>query len=76
MIEYELLKQQRYDSVYGLYDTYGVCVTENGRIIREIGDISLDREKTSALIGSFNTEHLSPDHLDDCIEDFLYDFSL
>ena len=76
MIRYELLAQRLDDSEYGSVLTYGVTVLDHGEIIRSVEDISLDKEKVGALITRFNQERLSPVHLDEAIENFLYDFEV
>ena len=76
MILYELCAQQSCDDAAGQYTTYGIAVSDGGRIIRVIGDISLEREKVASLVGRFNRERLCPAHLDEMIENFLYDFEV
>lgn len=76
MIDYKLLTQRKYDSSYGAYDTYGVSVSVCGKTVRVIEDISLEKEKVAALISLCNREALSPEHLDEIVESFLYDFEV
>lgn len=76
MTNYELHTEQAYNSEYGAYETYGVTASRNGRIICIVEDISLDREKVEGLIKRFNEKQLSSVHLDEAIENFLYDFEV
>ena len=72
MTEYRLHVQ----SVYDRADGYGISVVENGAVLRIVRDVSLDREMVEALVGCFNRYGLEPEHLDQAIEDFLYDFTV
>lgn len=76
MISYELYAEQQYDRENGAYETYGISVYRGDSVIRVIGDISLDKEKVEALISVMNTGKLSPSHLDEAVENFLYDFEV
>ena len=76
VISYELYTEHQYDRESGAYETYGISVYRGDSVIRVIGDISLDRVKLEALIESFNQERLSPVHLDEAIENFLYCFEV
>ena len=52
--------------------TYGiVAVTENGKAITSIRDISCDRGKAQAFVDLCNTLGLSLLHIDDAVDDFL-----
>ena len=52
--------------------TYGiVAVTENGKTITSIRDISCNREKAQAFVDLCNTLGLSLLHIDDAVDDFL-----
>ena len=76
VISYELYAEQQYDRENGAYETYGISVYRGDSVIRVIGDISLDKEKVEALISVMNTGKLSPSHLDEAVENFLYDFEV
>lgn len=76
MKEYRLFVQSMYDRSIGFYETYGISVFESGEMTRIIRDISLERDKVEALAERFNTEQPDTDHLDQLIEEFLYDFSV
>lgn len=65
-----------YDRNIGFYEAYGISVFKNGGITRIIRDISLDRDKVEALVDRFNDEQPDIDHLDQVIEEFLYDFTV
>ncbi len=76
MVTYKLFAERKYDAEYGYYQAYGIRAEASGDILRDIGDISDDREKVAALVGLYNDCRLSPEHLDEMIEDFLYDFEV
>lgn len=76
MIEYKLLAQRKYDSSFGAYDTYGITISNGGKTVRVIEDISTEKANVTALISHCNHGALSPDHLDEIVENFLYDFEV
>lgn len=76
MIRYELHTGQAYNSEHGTYESYGITASRGGKIICTVEDVSLDREKVEQLVKQFNEEQLSPVHLDEVIEYFLYDFEV
>lgn len=76
MIQYKVQKEQAYNSACGQYDTYGVAVYEDGMLLSAVEDISLDKDKVAALADRFNRDQLSPAHLEEMIETFLYDFEI
>ena len=76
LIRYELQTGHAYDNEYGGYETYGITASRCGKIICTVEDVSLDREKVEQLVKRFNEGQLSPVHLDDMIENFLYDFEV
>ena len=76
MIIYKLYTERQSDREHGTYTTYGISVCRGDSVVRVIPDISLDQEKVTALIEAFNQERLSPAHLDEAIESFLYDFEV
>lgn len=73
---YKLSAEHKYDKAYGIYETYGIAVMEQGVTLQTIGDISLDKDKVHALINRFNVNHLSLEHLRQAVEEFLYDFEV
>ncbi len=76
MNEYRIFVQSMYDRTCGFYKTYGITVFEGGKLIRVVKDVSSDREKVERLVERFNAENLSPEHLNQAIEDFLLDFKV
>lgn len=76
MVEYKLFIKNKYDKIYGFYETYGIIALKNKVNIRIIGDISLDKDKVEALVNKFNKEHLEIEHLSQMVEEFLYDFTV
>ena len=76
MIQYDLQIGHAYNSEYGAYVTYGVTAYFRGKVVCTGEDISLDMKKVEQLIKVFNEEQLSPAHLDEAIENYLYDFTL
>ena len=75
MKEYRLFAQSVYDEA-AVLETYGIMLCEDNQIVRIIPDISVDREKVGSLVSDFNRYGLEPEHLDQAIEDFLYDLSV
>ena len=52
--------------------TYGiVAVTENGKTITSIRDISCNQKKAQAFVDICNSLDLSLLHIDDAVDDFL-----
>lgn len=76
MVEYKLFIENKYDKIYGFYETYGIIALKNKVNIRIIDDISLDKDKVEALVNKFNKEHLEIEHLSQMIEEFLYNFTV
>lgn len=76
MIQYDLQIGHAYNSEYGAYVTYGITAFSRGKVICTIEDISLDKKKVEQLVKCFNEEQLSPAHLEEAIENYLYDFTL
>ena len=76
MIQYDLQIGHAYNSEYGAYVTYGVTAYFRGKVVCTVEDISLDMKKVEQLIKVFNEEQLSPAHLEEAIENYLYDFTL
>ena len=73
MTEYRLWEksEKQSDNIPSL--PYGIALYEEDEPVRVIGDLSADRERLAALIRLFNEEELDPIHLDQAVEDFLYD---
>ena len=76
MIQYDLQIEYAYNSEYGAYVTYGVTAYFRGKVVCTVEDISLDMKKVEQLIKVFNEEQLSPAHLEEAIENYLYDFTI
>ncbi len=74
MAKYHLSKQILTDETGDYITTYGIAVVENKKV-RIIPDITTDKLLIEALIKKFNKYKLSAYHIDDAIEDFLYDQS-
>ena len=55
----------------GQYTSYGINVSQNGRIIKTIKDISLRKKPLAELVKLCNRLKLSVIHIDDVIDDFL-----
>lgn len=55
--------------------TYGIaCISEkNGRfeIVTEVPSVTIDRAQADRLVNLFNEKHLSPEHLEDVVEDLI-----
>ena len=73
MTEYRVFSERRYDREIGEYEAFGIAATESGEVVFSVGDISDSFEEVSALAALFNAEELSPLHLENAVEDFLYD---
>ena len=53
---------------------YGIALIADGECVRIIGELCTDRAPVEELVALFNEEGLDPIHLDQAVEDFLYDF--
>ena len=73
MTVYRVFSERRHDSECGEYTAYGVAAVESGEVVFSVGEISDDRDLVCALADLFNEEQLSPLHLENAVEDFLYD---
>ena len=59
-------------TAYGsVHNSYGIRIVRNRLCVREIRDITCDRERLSSLIRDMNELLLDPIHVDEIIEDFL-----
>ncbi len=76
MVEYKLLRQEKYYNNCGFYITYGIVVFINGKHARTVCDITTNEEKVQKLVEKFNAYKLAPEHLTQAIEDFLYDLEV
>ncbi len=73
MEKYKLITQNLMNEEGKSYTTYGIKLT-CGKNIRTFNDISTDKASIEKLIHKFNTYNLSQLHIEDAIENFLYDF--
>lgn len=60
----------------GEYTTYGIMLTRDGAMIDYVADVTCDYAMARRMAESFTLHQLSPLHLYDAIEDFLFDGSL
>ena len=72
-VNYRITEQRADNGGAGMRPCFGVALYIGDECVRVIGDISPDREAVQKLIGLFNDEELDPVHLDQAVEDFLYD---
>lgn len=75
-MRYRLITETKFLDEYGNYTAYGIEVIRRGQRVLLIGDISTDRDKLSLLVDRFNNEGLELSHLEQAIEEFLYDFEV
>lgn len=75
-MRYELFSERKFQEEYGWYHTHGILAVSCGQTVSVIGDITLDKEKLLLLIAKFNEEKLELPHLEQVIEEFLYDFEV
>ena len=75
-MRYQVFSESAYSQETGRYETCGIEVSYSGTVLRTVHDVSTDKEKVTALTERFNREQLSPAHLDEAIESFLYDFEV
>ena len=75
-MRYNLFTETKFYEEYGWYQTYGILATTSGQTTYAIGDITLDKEKLLFLIAKFNAEKLELSHLEQAVEEFLYDFEV
>ena len=73
MTEYRVFSQLIKDSENGEYEAFGIAAVCSGEVMFSVGDISGSFEEVSSLAALFNEEVLSPLHLENAVEDFLYD---
>lgn len=72
MVEYKLNKKTVYDTDTKSRIAYGISVCSGSTDIRTISDISDDKLAVEKLIKDFNDYELDICHLEQAIEDFLY----
>ena len=71
--EYELITTEIHDEAGASHKTYGILCKEKGTgfILRSVYDIFCDIFAATALVEIINRLELSPEHLDDVIEDVV-----
>ncbi|MBQ9680712.1 MAG: hypothetical protein IJV48_08545 [Ruminococcus sp.] len=75
-MHFRLLTQRKTAEEFSEYTAYGIEAAEQNQIISQIEDISTDKEKMLWLIEKFNNEKPELSHMEQMIEDFLYDFEV
>lgn len=76
MVEYKLKTHTNHLNDSTSFLSYGIVAFENNRPLHTISDVSTDKNAVEKLIQSFNTHSLAVCHLEQAIEDYLYDLSL
>ena len=56
--------------------SYGIAVSEDGRLIWRVGDITPSRRDAEALLELFRKADPEPIHFDWLLEDYLTDFTV
>lgn len=76
-IVYEINEKNLIGEDGGKYVGYGVDCVEvvNGfkRLVNQIVDISVNLHKTQRFVDKLNKGKVSPEHLYDAVEDFIYE---
>lgn len=73
---YEAVRHTAISEEIGDYVTYGIRVSEEGRELGFIPDVSTDGEAVERLAANCTAEVLDPIHLDDVIEDLLAEVAM
>ena len=71
--QYRLWKTSEDSAPGGHPSRFGIALYVGEVPVRIIEDVCLDSDRLSGLIRLFNEEELDPIHLDQAVEDFLYD---
>ena len=58
------------------YTSYGIIAISGEKIAITIDDVSTDKTAVEKLINKFNTQKLSLCHLEQAIEDYLYNLEV
>ena len=69
--EYIVFSEVRQHPELGRYDTYGIQVYSDSRLIICIHDVTTDQLAAAKIAKCFTQLHLSPIHFDEAIEDML-----
>lgn len=75
-MHFRLFTQRKTAEGFGEYTAYGIEAVEQNQIICQIEDISVDKDEMLRLIEKFNHEKPELSHMEQVIEDFLYDFEV
>lgn len=67
-----ILEEEVTNKRLGSYKTYGIVVKKNNIIFRAVHDISDCKDKIVNIIELCNDNQLSPIHLNELIDNFLY----
>ena len=76
MIKYAWFSEIKFDHNCGYRHTYGIVGIDIGRGKRIISDVSSDKKTVKALVDLFNIEQLEFTHIDEAIENFLFDYEV
>lgn len=74
MAKFGIFSERKQNSDHEYYDAFGIAVSERGETVGIVRDVCADKEKLTDFITLLNSERLDPIHLDEAIENFLYDF--
>lgn len=70
-VTYEMTCATMYDHEIGAYTSYEMSASKDGKIIRSIPDISVNRNALEELVRKCNESNLAIVHMQDVVEDWL-----
>lgn len=76
MVEYKIQTQTISLNGNLNYTSYGIVAISGEKIAATIDDVSTDKITVEKLIDKFNTQKLSLCHLEQSIEDYLYNLEV
>lgn len=76
MVEYKIQTQTINLNDNKSYISYGIIAISSEKIAITIDDVSTDKTAVEKLINKFNTQKLSLCHLEQAIEDYLYNLEI
>lgn len=76
MVEYKIQTQTININDKMSYTSYGIIAISGEKIAITIDDVSTDKTAVEKLINKFNTQKLSLCHLEQAIEDYLYNLEI
>lgn len=76
MAEYKIQTQTINLNDNKSYISYGIIAISGEKIAITIDDVSTDKTAVEKLINKFNTQKLSLCHLEQAIEDYLYNLEI